>query len=126
LNIKDSTLFIEMFDSDLEMLSQSLPEALPEVVIPEPRTPGAANGLIRRLMYTDLLEKTFGESPVIPPLVPDPGRPVKPDSPRRRKLRQMITGSGIAPSGYSQEAVEGLVSAMEAYLADQIGSVRSV
>jgi hypothetical protein len=106
------------------------------LAFPDPAVSGAANGLIRKLAYRDLVEKLLGEVPaapepallptevgVIPSARPNTGTPsgTKPkDSARRTKLRQLMADAGVVLSKYDQEAIESLLDAMEAYISDSI------
>jgi hypothetical protein len=135
-----NAMFIEMFDG-VDLNVPVLPEQLPELKLHAPRVAGSANGLVRKLMYHDLLEKVLGEVPApepaslpttvgaIPQERPETGTAstTQPkDSPRRAKLRQLLVDAGLVLSYYDEETVESLLDAMDAYISNSIKISRKV
>jgi hypothetical protein len=142
---KDSdALLIEMFDGvDLTATVPEIPDIemskLMERVDNAPA--GAANGLVRKLMYLDLLERVLGEVPapapaslptevgVVPSAGPNTGTAsgTKPkDSARRQKLRQLLIDAGISMNAYNEETISSLLVSMDAYISDSIKISRRV
>src|SRR5579864_6062304 len=76
IEMNNDWILTEMF-GDVNLTDSVLPEELPEIKLHDPKTAGAANGMVRRLMYNDLLEKVIGQDAVfVPPPFPSPGKPV--------------------------------------------------
>jgi hypothetical protein len=93
-------------------------------VIPGLFAKAAISGTNISLESRKALRKGIAEIPQVVGAIPsakpkDSTNSSKPNAERRRKLRELFVSSGVI-SPYSQQQLEGVISAMEAYLDDQV------
>jgi len=123
----------EMF-IDIDLTASVLPEQLSSLeAVAEGRSTGAADGLIKQVMYSDLIKDMLDVS--IPEPAPFPTRAgavpnKRPNtgsvSARRKKLEQILTQSGVTIENYPKETIQALLDSMESYIDGAVRISRKV
>jgi hypothetical protein len=139
MNSDSNVLVVEMFDG-LEF-GPTLPEiadiemARVLAEVDARMCKGAGDLVVKQIECADFLKAVLGDVPApepaplptvagqIPASKPNTARSPK-STARRKKLQALITDSGLLIADYPKEAIESLLTAMEAYVENAIQGAR--